>query len=98
MNNRRMHWPVSWKKSWGCSSIRRTPLSLGQFSAPAANEPGFVVQAEIFLLTIDADVTPAAEIEEVLWIDPATDGDVALAPLTRDLILPFYRASLTATA
>jgi hypothetical protein len=34
----------------------------------------------------------------VIWIDPATDGDVTLAPLTRDLILPFYRASLTATA
>ncbi|NUU36834.1 NUDIX domain-containing protein [Pseudomonas sp. C2B4] len=71
---------------------------LGQFSAPAANEPGFIVKAEIFLLSIDSDVTPAAEIEEVIWIDPATDGDVPLAPLTRDLILPFYRASLTATA
>ncbi|MHB2249580.1 NUDIX hydrolase [Pseudomonas fitomaticsae] len=71
---------------------------LGQFSAPAANEPGFVVQAEIFQLTIDAKVSPAAEIEEVIWIDPATDGEVILAPLTRDLILPFYRASLTAIA
>jgi 8-oxo-dGTP diphosphatase len=73
-------------------------IFLGQFSAPAANEPGYVVRAEIFLLTIDAQVIPAAEIEEVLWIDPATDGDVTLAPLTRDLILPFYRASLTAIA
>lgn len=71
---------------------------LGQFSAPAANEPGFVVQAEIFQLAIDTEVSPAAEIEEVIWIDPATDGDVLLAPLTRDLILPFYRASLTAIA
>ena len=71
---------------------------LGQFSAPAANEPGFVVQAEIFQLTIDAEVSPAAEIEEVIWIDPSTDGDGVLAPLTRDLILPFYRASLTAIA
>lgn len=71
---------------------------LGQFSAPAANEPGFVVQAELFQLTIDSDVTPAAEIEEVRWIDPATDGNLSLAPLTRDLILPFYRASLIATA
>ena len=71
---------------------------LGQFLAPAANEPGFVVQAELFLLTIDAEVTPAAEIEEVIWIDPASDGGVVLAPLTRDLILPFYRASLTAIA
>lgn len=71
---------------------------LGQFSAPAANEPGYVVKAEIFLLGIDSDVTPAAEIEEVLWIDPRSDGGVVLAPLTRDLILPFYRTSLSATA
>ena len=71
---------------------------LGSFSAPAANEPGFVVQAELFLLTIDPDVSPAAEIEEVRWIDPTTDGNLTLAPLTRDLILPFYRASLTATS
>ena len=71
---------------------------LGQFSAPAANEPGFVVQAEIFQLTIDAEVSPAAEIEEVVWVDPATDPALELAPLTRDLILPFYRASLTQIA
>jgi len=71
---------------------------LGEFSAPAANEPGFVVQAQIFQLAIAADVTPAAEIEEVIWIDPTTDAGVSLAPLTRDLILPFYRASLTAIA
>lgn len=38
---------------------------LGQFSAPAANEPGFVVQAELFQVHIDVPVTPAAEIEEV---------------------------------
>ncbi|VVP66489.1 hypothetical protein PS914_00351 [Pseudomonas fluorescens] len=73
-------------------------IYLGQFSAPAANEPGFVVQAELFQLTIDSGVSPAAEIEEVRWIDPATDGNLTLAPLTRDLILPFYRASLTAIA
>ncbi|MGE8150777.1 NUDIX hydrolase [Pseudomonas vancouverensis] len=71
---------------------------LGAFSAPAANEPGFVVHAELFQLNIEADVTPAAEIEEVIWIDPTRDTGLNLAPLTRDLILPFYRASLTAIA
>ncbi|CAI8959602.1 NUDIX hydrolase [Pseudomonas serboccidentalis] len=71
---------------------------LGQFSAPAANEPGCVVQADIFQVTIDTDVAPAAEIEEVIWIDPATDAGLVLAPLTRDLILPFYRNSLSALA
>ena len=71
---------------------------LGNFSGPAANEPGFTVNAEMFLLHIDVPVTPAAEIEEVRWIDPAGDGGLQLAPLTRDLILPFYRSSLTTTA
>ncbi|TDV40820.1 8-oxo-dGTP pyrophosphatase MutT (NUDIX family) [Pseudomonas helmanticensis] len=71
---------------------------LGQFSAPAANEPGFVVQADIFQLIIDTEVTPAAEIEEVIWVDPATDPAVVLAPLTRDMILPFYRNSLSTIA
>jgi 8-oxo-dGTP diphosphatase len=69
-------------------------IYLGTFSAPAANEPGFVVEAELFQVHIDVQVTPAAEIEEVRWIDPAGDGNLLLAPLTRDLILPFYRSSL----
>ena len=70
---------------------------LGVFSAPAANEPGFTVQAEMFLLSIDAAVSPAAEIEEVRWIDPAGDSDLVLAPLTGEVILPFYQATLLAT-
>ena len=69
---------------------------LGHFSAPAANEPGFTVEAELFQVTIDVAVQPAAEIEEVRWIDPTGDGGLQLAPLTRDVILPFYRQSLTA--
>lgn len=71
---------------------------LGHFCAPAVNEPGFEVQAELFLLIIDQDVTPAAEIEEVQWIDPSGDGGLVLAPLTRDLILPFYRNTLLTSA
>ncbi|MFJ2363122.1 NUDIX domain-containing protein [Pseudomonas sp. NPDC087697] len=71
---------------------------LGKFSAPAANEPGFVVEAEIFQLDILQHVSAAAEIEELLWIDPHNVVDVMLAPLTRDLILPFYRTSLKALA
>ncbi|KTC43434.1 DNA mismatch repair protein MutT [Pseudomonas fluorescens ABAC62] len=69
---------------------------LGRFSAPAANEPGFTVEAELFQVQIDVAVSPAAEIEEIRWIDPAGDGGLQLAPLTRDFILPFYRASLAA--
>ncbi|TFY92720.1 NUDIX domain-containing protein [Pseudomonas kairouanensis] len=71
-------------------------IYLGKFCAPAANEPGFTVEAELFQVHIDVTVSPAAEIEEVRWIDPAGDGGLPLAPLTRDLILPFYRQSLSA--
>jgi len=71
---------------------------LGHFSAPAVNEPGFEVQAELFQLHIQQPVSPAAEIEEVQWIDPRGDGGLELAPLTRDLILPFYRDSVLTSA
>ena len=71
---------------------------LGHFSAPAVNEPGFEVQAELFLLHIQQSVAPAAEIEEVQWIDPQGDGGLILAPLTRDLILPFYRDTMLTLA
>ena len=67
---------------------------LGQFAAPAVNEPGFEVQAELFLVHISQPVVAAAEIEEVQWIDPQGDGGLVLAPLTRDLVLPFYRKTL----
>jgi len=66
---------------------------LGQFSAAAVNEPGYQVVAELFRVHTDEPLVPAAEIEEVAWIDPAGDGGLLLAPLTRDLILPFHRAS-----
>ncbi len=73
-------------------------IDVGHFSAPAVNEPGFEVQAQVFLLHIEHTVAPAAEIEEVQWIDPYTDGGLLLAPLTRDVILPFYRTRLLTSA
>ena len=73
-------------------------IDVGHFSAPAVNEPGFEVQAQVFLLHIEHTVAPAAEIEEVQCIDPYTDGGLLLAPLTRDVILPFYRTRLLTSA
>ncbi|MNJ52621.1 Phosphatase NudJ [compost metagenome] len=64
---------------------------LGQFSAAAANEPGFEVQAELFQVHTSMPVEPAAEIEEVVWISARKQLSLELAPLTRDLILPLYR-------
>ncbi|MGC4108564.1 MAG: NUDIX domain-containing protein [Thermomicrobiales bacterium] len=64
-------------------------VPLGRFSAPAANEAGFMVEAEVFRLDLVApSIVPAAEIEEIRWIDPNTDVSTPLAPLTRDHLLP----------
>ncbi|MBX8491674.1 NUDIX domain-containing protein [Pseudomonas cichorii] len=66
-------------------------IFLGEFRAPAANEPGFEVHCQLFGVRTDAQVVPAAEIEEVIWVGPEQHPDLVLAPLTRDLILPLYR-------
>jgi 8-oxo-dGTP diphosphatase len=61
---------------------------VGRYTAPAANEPGRQVDAEVFRIVIAHRVAPGAEIEEILWLDPSTPGAVKLAPLTRDNLLP----------
>ena len=66
---------------------------LGNFSAPAANEPGFEVVCELFRVQTDAAVVPAAEIEEAVWVDGDAALELELAPLTRDSILPIYRGA-----
>lgn len=69
----------------------------GCFAAPAANEPGFIVEAELFILPIDGEPKPAAEIAEIAWLDPSTASTLPLAPLTRDHALPLWRSLLTET-
>ena len=64
------------------------PRPLGRFHAPAANEPGRNVEAELFAVELDGEICPAGEIEDAIWHDPADLVSVTLAPLTRDLVLP----------
>lgn len=61
---------------------------LGRFSAPAANEPGFVVTAELFSVRFNGEVEAQAEIQEVVWVPRGAQDGFDLAPLTRDLVLP----------
>jgi 8-oxo-dGTP diphosphatase len=68
------------------------PTYLGRFTAPAANEPGSAVDAELFRIVVADEVTPLAEIEEAIWIDPAFADDLVLAPLTRHHVLPLARS------
>lgn len=64
---------------------------LGRFEAPAVNETDAIVIAEVYLLRTTAEVAPQAEIEEIRWVDPANPGEIELAPLTGEFILPAWR-------
>ncbi len=61
---------------------------LGQFSAPAANEPGCLVTAEMFRIHLNDHVEARARIEEIRWVYPNSQDKLDLAPLTRDMVLP----------
>lgn len=61
---------------------------LGRFSAPAANEAGFMVRSATYLASVEGAIAPLAEIEELAWINPAAPGDLRLAPLLTEAVLP----------
>lgn len=69
---------------------------LGSYQAPAANEPGFIVDCALYQVAMKPDdrAIPAAEIEEALWASVLEPCDLALAPLTREVIFPLLRQQL----
>ena len=61
----------------------------GRISAPAANEPGHVVEAHVFDVDLprNADPQPHAELEDLIWVDPANPVVAhGIAPLSLDLL------------
>jgi 8-oxo-dGTP pyrophosphatase MutT (NUDIX family) len=81
------------REELGLAVAPSVPVYLKRCVAPAANEPGFAVDAEVFRLSVTGAVAPAAEIEEIAWVDPAALPELPLAPLTRDHILPLCLAA-----
>ena len=66
---------------------------LGRFEAPAANELGATVRSSAYIVEVEGEIAIAAEIEELLWIDPATPPCVPVAPLLTAQILPALNAA-----
>lgn len=62
---------------------------LGVFVAAAANEPGFLVEADVFAADI-RDQLPviASEIAELRWVARADAEELDVAPLARENFLP----------
>ena len=64
-------------------------VPLGEFTAPAANEPGFAVVADVFRVDIgDQHPVEDAEIEELRWVDRAAASALEVAPLAATYFLP----------
>jgi 8-oxo-dGTP diphosphatase len=66
---------------------------LGRFHAPAANEAGHVVDAEIFFVSVAGETVrdsavASAEIEELVWVSYEEAAGIPLAPLTSEILLP----------
>lgn len=61
---------------------------LGQYQAPAANEADTWLQADLFRAALSHPVAPAAELEELRWLDLGQPLPDDLAPLLRDQVLP----------
>lgn len=80
------------REELGLAERREALDYLGACAAPAANEPGFTVEAQLFRLLSDQTPRPAAEIAEIAWLAPGAAAAVTLAPLTRDHVLPLWRA------
>jgi len=70
---------------------------LGHFQAPAANEPGHWVDAQVFVGKANESVRAQAEIEETAWLDLTAPGSHRLAPLLRETILPVLSERIATT-
>lgn len=72
--------------------VRLDPDALadvGVFRAPAANEDSYEVEAAVFTHPAVAVTDPAAEIEELRWLDPAQRPlPDDLAPLLATCVVP----------
>ena len=66
---------------------------VGRFETAAANEPDHLLVSHVFQVELDSSPQIAAEIAELKWIE-LDDQSTPLAPLTREIVLPWVRQYL----
>ncbi len=67
---------------------------LGRFRSAAANEAGFELESTVFTHPPVPVAGPAAEIEELRWLDPAVPLPADLAPMLEHHVLPALAAAV----
>jgi 8-oxo-dGTP diphosphatase len=68
---------------------------LGRYQARAANEAGRTVDALLYEVTLEGPIEAAAEIDELVWVDPRAPGAIKLAPLTSDIVFPLLLSHMS---
>ncbi|WP_347955892.1 NUDIX hydrolase [Gordonia aichiensis] len=76
------------REELGVDLDSRSLRTLGTFAAPAANEAGYTVVAEVFTHPPVGDPIACAEIAELAWVHPRSEAHADLAPLLRDAVFP----------
>jgi 8-oxo-dGTP diphosphatase len=76
------------REELGVALVPGSACHLWRASAPAANEPGHIVEGEVYAVEVTGVIRAQAEIEELRWIDPAAPGELPIAHLSREHILP----------
>lgn len=79
------------REELGTGFADSTVRALGRHTARAANEPGHVVDADLFLVELDGEPRAAAEIDELAWVDPRACEGMDLAPLTAQTVFGLLR-------
>ena len=75
----------------GCQA--KIVQAVGRFETAAANEPDHLLVSHVFQVELDSPPQIAAEIAELKWID-LDDQTTPLAPLTREIVLPWVHQYL----
>ncbi|QDK96556.1 NUDIX domain-containing protein [Acinetobacter tandoii] len=79
----------------GCQA--KIVQAIGRFETAAANEPDHLLVSHVFQVELDSPPQIAAEIAELKWID-LDDQTTPLAPLTREIVLPWVHQFLKTQA
>lgn len=74
----------------GVALDRALLVPLGEWTAPAANEPDHTVHGHMFAHPWVPGIVVSGEIDELLWFDPSSTRD-DLAPLFEHRVLPALR-------
>lgn len=79
----------------GCQA--KIVQAVGRFETSAANESDHLLVSHVFQVELDSAPQIAAEIAELKWID-LDDQITPLAPLTREIVLPWVHQYLKTQA